>query len=1122
MTADPLKDLSPQQLEAVTHEGGPLIVLAGPGTGKTRVITRRVARLVAQSAAPESVVAVTYTTRAAGELRERLADLLGGPRADAVTAHTFHALAMRLVRRFADALDLPSELTIMDAAQERRLLRELVRTHSLYPDHRAVGRETIIERARSTIARLAQQAISAADAARVVDQWRQRLDRNEFPTELLPDSWQGKLPPTLYEREQRALLSAFESSVRLYGLFRASAGARGLLTYDDLILRAVELLRDHDAARAILHAEFRHFVVDEFQDVNAAQIEFLRALAPPTGDAARGPDLCVVGDDDQAIYAFRGADERAFQKFSRLWSNPRTVRLEENRRSAPPIVRASNAIIGRARARFDPGKLVRPAPGPEEPTARVEGVVLDDDGQSGDTIAAMILADRHASAAQSGAPRPWSDFAVIARAHDDLDRVADALHAEGIPVWRGRRQSPLEDQGVQDLLRWARVLTRDDRHALQALLLRPPRAIPFAQAQSWNDAWARERALREETREPRHEGARAFLAFIRAQRGAHHEALASFARTLDEMQTLAAPAPAHEALAQLIRLAALAHAELLPGPERARRIANLAAILRLAREKHASLEEPAGLPEFLAYLDDLGNDARTLAGEDHLDAQDSTDAPDREAVTLVTAHSAKGLEFDTVFVIKVRPRGFPGHKQGEPDLPDWFTADPSDARTSSDRFVDEQRRLFYVAITRAERRLVLLAKNKKSRGKAIDYFEELTLDEKGIVEVISGADAMAHAARLGVRVASTLASDPPHADLGTRQQRRRDLLERARREARLLAADALDEASRPEALDAARSRLDESALRLAIIASLEGSAGEDSPPALPAWIESAPDPLRVFVRRLLDAWGSGEPDRPRVFPPLPPPLRLSYSHVEEYRRCPRCFYLRRILRWPEESGREQTLGTVVHEALAAYHEERLHALADSRPMPGTDWALRRVRDRFFARSLGPPDRDELDRALAQVRAACEDLPEPGEQVERVEFFIRFPYAHAGQTHHFEAKLDRLDLIPDAPGHRIIDYKTGHPSPRLLSPERTDLQLGVYALALASHQGIEDADARAVGTAEYWVLATPARGRIDLADLAMDKIRATINSAIDGMLAGDWSQGSGSRDGCWGLCHVLGD
>ena len=371
--------LNASQLEAVRWKGGPLIVLAGPGTGKTRVIAHRVRWLVEQGATPESIVAVTYTVKAAHQLRERLTESLGPERADRVNVHTFHGLGMRLLRRFGDVLGLPASPDLIDSAQSKRMLRELVNEHRLFPEAIASGRDAAIERAATVMGVLEDHAVDPAEALSRAETWALRA------REIKDEAGQAEL----------ARAEEFRGQAKLYDLYDKARRRRGWLSYGDLITLPIRLLAKDGRAAMICRGEFKHFIVDEFQDSNPAQLALLRQLAP-----SKSADVCVVGDDDQSIYAFRGADDRAFEHFRRAWPSAGEVRLSENYRSAPGIVAATNRIISLAPHRFAPDKTITAA-GSHATPGLVECVPLPDDFADGTAIAAAILSDRAANPARS-------------------------------------------------------------------------------------------------------------------------------------------------------------------------------------------------------------------------------------------------------------------------------------------------------------------------------------------------------------------------------------------------------------------------------------------------------------------------------------------------------------------------------------------------------------------------------------------------------------------------------------------------------------------------------------------------------------------------------------------------
>lgn len=1112
--------LNERQLAAVRHSAGPVAVLAGPGTGKTRVIIHRVERLINEGIPAESIVALTFTVKAAAQLRERLAELVGPGAADRVHAYTFHGFGWRLIRRFRDMLGLPSELRIVDGPRVRRLMREMIVAHNLYPMLEAAGRGSAVADATATIHMLSNNGLFPADAASFAASWAARLDGPDhgLDAEALAAA--------------RVRCARFAQDAALYGHFSRECAKRGWVTFDDLILLPIRLLREKEAAAALCRDDYRHFVVDEFQDVNAAQIELLRLLAPP----GRGScDLCVVGDDDQSIYEFRGADDRAFAKFERIWglTPGDRITLTENYRSQRPIIEVANSIMQRAEVRFAPEKVVElpvaardraPSPG-----SAVECITLDDDGAAGETIAAMILQDRAARGVS------WDEYAVVIRLNIDVERIATALALEGIPIRRVRGGSAMDDAGVRDVLAWMNILALppgDAAEPLQTrwLLTRPPLSAPAARLAELTRRYVEERASRNLRGEGRPPGFLDWLVMHHAEDAGAGPAIRRMAALRDELRTDTARLSADAALFEIIRKSDVAHAELLPGRARAARISNLTALLRFARESLDALDPPADLAAFLSFFGELNDDERALHG-DPVERLDSTEAePEDErkpAVTLLTAHTAKGLEFDTVFVPRVRPGGFPQAARDDEEPPEGLIDRAGDTRPLKARRAAEERRLFYVAATRAERRLVLLAKKKATKTKTVDYFSELTLDPpgRGIVVPRTGAEVLLAAAEAGVRTASGSESllVPGSADA----------LNHARAGARLLAAQALDtvedRAATVQGIERATAVLREAAQRIAIAAAVRQTK------KAPGWVKGTG--LEEFAARLEAGAALEDEGLAALIRPLTGPRELSYSWIEEYERCPRCFYFRRILKVPEPAGGPQSVGQVAHDALAEFYRRRMAAEADGRPGPTLADLLAFARERFLASpaahdASGP---EQLRQVNAQLTLAHGSLCSDSDEVHSVEEAIKFPFpvedGKGGTVHHrVVARIDRLDRLPGpAAGHRIVDYKTGEAWGKLREPKGDDLQLGLYAMAVRWLQdgGVrDDADAAAallhpaVGTAEYWILSTGERGIIDLADINYQKIRDRVAEAVQGMMRGEFEAAEVGKGGCWELCRAF--
>lgn len=1100
---DPLERLNDAQREAVTHTGGPLIVLAGPGTGKTRVIISRIAHMVGDLGVdPATVLALTFTNKAAGEMRERLAEALGPIAAEAVRAFTFNGFGAHALRRFSDLAGLPREPELIDTAQRRRIMREIVDTRGLFADAVASGLDGAIDSAVKLIGAMHARALDPASA---MDRLRAR--RAEIEAGLAggvsPEAEMGLLADS-------ARADRLVDVVALWGAFEEACLERGLISYDDQLSRTNRLLAKSEMVRTILRSDHRHVVVDEFQDVNAAQIEMLRLLAPPGAGGTQGPDLCVVGDDDQAIYGFRGADDRAFEKFEKVWPGARTVMLEENYRSATPVLGAAASVIGKAHNRFREEKVVRRADGlGDDPTGSVvEAVRLENYRQAGEVIASMIT-----SAVRTGEDIPLGSFAVIGRTWTELQRLRGALEVEGLPTRMDKGSAPIEDAGVLDVQAWIDLLLHPDHTwSARRILRRPPFQIgvgtvtalergyraavsrdvdpgPFAE-------WAAERADE-------------FMGGDGPDEAAERGRVERFAAVYAELHGRIGTMDAATAIAEIVRMTDVVHADLLDGRARAARVSAVVGLMRFAADRVGRLEAPGDLGAFVSYVDDLREGEEKLAFENEGEGVPGEDDGD-DAVRLISAHRAKGLEFDTVFVPRVEPpHGYPmknGNSDDDDELPAWLAGEPG---TGLEGDEDEERRLFYVACTRAQRRLVLLGRVPKS-SKSMNFLVEL-LDEPALV-VDRTADEVLGAG----------AGDDVERELGPlgfgAMEKRREALRSARRLARLDAARALDAADRAgiddAVLAASAERLAEAAGRLAAVAKAE--AGED----LPDWLDG--EGCRAAHASILAASEEGENvPATGVMRAMSSPLKLSYTAINQWEWCPRCFYVREVLGLPVPEGERIVVGQVVHGALERFYKAIRDAdeSGEERPHPSREQLLA-WGDELFADAWGEGteiDQNQRARVRAMLALCRDRFHDESINVEDAEKSFAFVFEHNG-PHKITGKIDRLDITGG--GYRIVDYKTGNARKGLVEPKKDDLQMGIYALALRAfvNGGEIDGHEPPAGTAEYWVLSSGDRGVISLDELAEkeDKTRERIGKAIDGMLAGEYPVGRQ----CSGACGVL--
>ena len=612
-----LAALNPAQREAATHTEGPLAIVAGPGTGKTRTLTVRIAHLVLElGVAPGSILALTFTNKAAEELRERLGELLGAEHAARITAGTFHQLGADLLREFAAAAGIPRSFAVFDEADRRLLLKRCCAELSAAELRAAL---TAISAAKNGL-------VSAADGG-----------RSGSPAARLQDG--GHNLAAIRARYDAALAEA------------------GALDLDDLVVRSAHLLERDLAVRRTLQARFRWISVDEYQDVNAAQYRFLRLLA------GGGANLCVIGDPDQAIYGFRGADHRYFLAFGDDFPGARHLRLDRNYRSAQGILSAAGQVIAR-NAEHQATALTAELAAQVKlevyraPTDRAEAeyVVHQVERMVGGTSYFSLDSGRVEDDGLTE-PHAFGDFAVLYRLNAQAKLMEEAFDRSGIPYQATGGNALAEQPPVREILSllWLTQLPASRLHWWR-LLARGPGA---ASESAVEEVVARIAAAAGS------DGGDATPGPSRAAILSPPEAWA--AHTLELARSLAAPAQAP--VSELVRTAAAGWAELRG---RAYDAAELERVARLERRADGA---GTGMRGFLT--------AAALQSE--------TDRYDERAdrVALMSLHAAKGLEFPVVFIV--------GCEEGLlPYRPPNRAADPA-----------EERRLFYVGMTRARERLIL-------------------------------------------------------------------------------------------------------------------------------------------------------------------------------------------------------------------------------------------------------------------------------------------------------------------------------------------------------------------------------------------------------------------------------
>ena len=639
---DPLLEgLNPQQSAAVTHAGGPLLVVAGAGSGKTRVLTRRIAYLMARrNVAPYEILAITFTNKAAGEMKERVGELVG-PVAKSMWVSTFHSACVRILRQEAGRLGYSNTFSIYDSADSQRLITIVAKELNLDP--------------KRYPARQFQSIISNA--------------KNEllFPQDYL-----------------KAASSQFEQIVAdVYTIYQGRLARANAMDFDDLILKTVEVLQRFPEAKARFRSRFLHVLVDEYQDTNHAQYVLVNELVGTDLEATPPAELCVVGDADQSIYGFRGATIRNILQFELDYPNATTVLLEQNYRSTQNILNAANAVITKNESRKEKNLWSDAGSG-----APLTGYVAESEHDEANFIAEEIR-----SLQNSGLSSP-GETAIFYRTNAQSRVFEEVFMRSALPykVVGGLRF--YERREVKDLLAYLRVIANcEDEISLRRIINVPKRGIGDTSLdyvdQFANNCgisfWQGLLRCNEITSVP----ARAA------------QAIGDFTSMISALIVLVEA----KVKPSVIVEAALEQSGLLKelvdsaDPQDEVRVENLKELVAVSMEyeersfEELGEDEEISLAGFLEKVSLVADADEIPEGEDH-----------GGVVTMMTLHTAKGLEFPTVFLTGMEDGIFPHSR----------TLDDKDE-------IEEERRLAYVGLTRARERLYISRAEYRSTWGAPNY-----------------------------------------------------------------------------------------------------------------------------------------------------------------------------------------------------------------------------------------------------------------------------------------------------------------------------------------------------------------------------------------------------------------
>ena len=635
-----LDDLNPRQRKAAEHVEGPLLVLAGAGSGKTRVLTVRIAHLVeSHGVPPERILALTFTNKAAGEMRDRIAQLLE-ERPRGLWAGTFHSFGAWLLRRHAERVGWSPRFTIHDADESLEQVKRVMEALELDRDR-----------------------------------WRPRGVRNEIAAAkhylVTPEAYEAMLGPDAepYER----------ACAEIYRAYQRALDRQDALDFEDLLMKAVELLREHPDVRGRYQDRFSFVLVDEYQDTNHAQYRLVQLLAREHGN------LMVVGDDDQSIYGWRGADLSNILEFESDFEDCRTVRLEENYRSTGHILAAAGAVIAHNEQRKE--KSLFTGRGAGEPVLVVKA--------PDETAEAEWIAEGIEERVRGDGEARFRDFALLYRTNAQSRALEDAVRRLGIPYQIVGGVRFYERREIRDVLAYLRLFSNPrDRAAFERAVKWPRRGIGQV-TRSRLFELARERELT-----ALEAAGRATEFEVLPTRGAR--SLEAFAALVRRYGDAARETPAADLLRELIGELDMLQELKEEGPEGAARAENVEELVAAAAEVEergrepgepgessaaAATTGPVALPadesEALNSLDRFLQEVALVADVDRHD-------PEADAVLLMTLHNSKGLEFPRVFITGLE-EGLCPHSRSYGSASD----------------MEEERRLFYVGLTRARDRAVL-------------------------------------------------------------------------------------------------------------------------------------------------------------------------------------------------------------------------------------------------------------------------------------------------------------------------------------------------------------------------------------------------------------------------------
>ena len=633
MNIDYEKELNPSQYEAVTYDEGPSLIIAGAGSGKTRVLTYKIAYLLENGYKPWNILALTFTNKAAKEMKERIARQIGEAHVRRLWAGTFHSIFSRILRAESHYIGFPSHFTIYDAADSKGLVYDIIKELKLDDKIYKPG--------------IVQARISQA--------------KNQLITPL-----QYAASKEIYENDLACRMPLLRD---IYFRYLERCRLAGAMDFDDLLLYTYILFKEHPEVLSNYIAQFRYVLVDEYQDTNFAQHSIIQQLAKEHGN------ICVVGDDAQSIYSFRGANIDNILSFTQTFPQTRLFKLEQNYRSTQTIVSAANSLIKK-----NEHQIPKEAYSKKEKGDPIEVFHAYSDVEEGEIVTRKImeLHQREKS--------PYDDFAILYRTNTQSRIFEESLRKHGIPYKIYGGVSFYQRKEIKDVIAYFRlVVNKNDEEALKRVINYPTRGIGTTTLTKLSAAAVRFNvSLWTVLCDPKQ-----YELDIKKNT---QTKLSDFRNLIENLSDGASELSAHQIGINVVQKSGIAADISIDNtPENLARKENVEELLN-AISDFCDMRKEEGNDNVL--LSDFLTEVALLTNED------TTDNEDEKKVALMTIHSAKGLEFRNVFIVGMEESLFPSMKDDSPPA------------------LEEERRLLYVAITRAEKRCYLsYAKTRFRYGK---------------------------------------------------------------------------------------------------------------------------------------------------------------------------------------------------------------------------------------------------------------------------------------------------------------------------------------------------------------------------------------------------------------------